>query len=50
MTYEGYGDKKEAFLNFVNICKQDFQMLRYGAVAVKYGDDANIFKVKYSFL
>jgi hypothetical protein len=50
LTYEGYGDKKEEFLNFISICKQDFQMLRYGPVAVKYGDEANLFKVKYTYI
>ena len=50
LTYEGTAKRKEEFVTFVKMLKFAFKNITWGGIAIKYGEDANIFNVKYDYI
>lgn len=50
MTYEGGKKYVEAFKMFAQTCKQNAPHIKWGGIAVKYGEGSSLFKVKYEYI
>lgn len=50
LTYEGNSKKREEFVNFICKIRKDFPNIRFGNIAIKYGKDSHLFKVKYDYI
>ena len=50
ITYEGNSKKREKFVTFVCKIKKDFTNIRFGNIAIKYGKESHLFKVKYDYI
>ena len=50
LTYEGGYKYKEEFLKFVDRIVEKYYYIKWGSIAIKYGEDSNLFKVKYDYL
>ena len=47
---EGKKDNVYNFTEFVNRLQHKFKHIIWGGIAVKYGEDSHLFKVKYDYL
>lgn len=50
ITYEGTSKQKDEFIKFVEYIKREFTNIKFGNIAIKYGEESNLFKVKYDYL
>ena len=50
LTYEGNSKKKDECVEFVDQVKAECVNIHWGGIAIKYGEDAHLFKVKYDYL
>jgi hypothetical protein len=50
LTYEGTAKHNVEFLDFVKSIKATYTNIKYGPVAVKYGESASGIKVKYDYI
>lgn len=50
MTYEGGSKNKQHFVEFVSRAQRACGNIKWGAIAIKYGEGSHLFKVKYDYI
>ena len=50
LTYEGGKKKSKEFKEFVKSIKKKYTNIVWGAIAIKYGEGSNLFKVQYEYI
>ena len=50
LTYEGGKKYKEEFIEFTNRITEKYYFIKWGGIAIKYGEGSHILKVKYEYL
>ena len=50
LTYEGNKSHKEEFIDFANRITEIYSNIKWGGIAIKYGEGSHLFKVKYEYL
>lgn len=50
LTYEGNSKKKKEFIEFITKLKTELTHIHWGAIAIKYGENANLFHVEYDYI
>lgn len=50
ITYEGNSKNREEFVKFVCKIRKDFLNIKFGNIAIKYGKESHLFKVKYDYI
>lgn len=50
LTYEGGKKYKKEFIDFANHITETYTNIKWGGIAIKYGEGSHLFKVKYEYL
>lgn len=50
LTYEGNSKKKKEFIEFITKLKNELTHIHWGPIAIKYGENANLFHVEYDYI
>lgn len=50
LTYEGGKRHKAEFIEFVDKMLNEYDNIKWGSIAIKYGEGSHLFKVKYDYI
>lgn len=50
LTYEGGKKYKQEFVEFVEMIIKKYYYIKWGGIAIKYGEGSHLFKVKYDYI
>ncbi len=50
LTYEGTNKRKDEFIEFVNQVRIECTNIKFGGIAIKYGEGSNLLKVSYDYI
>lgn len=50
LTYEGGKEHKVEFVEFADKMQAECPNIKWGGIAIKYGEGSNLFKVKYEYI
>lgn len=50
LTYEGGKKHKDEFMDFANRIAETYYFIKWGDIAIKYGEGSHLFKVQYEYL
>lgn len=50
LTYEGGKKRNEEFIEFVDRITEAYCHIKWGGIAIKYGEGSHLFKVKYDYI